>query len=68
MLLPVEIQLTIESYHMLLTTVEYITSFRVPDYKIKKLHIAEDSPGELVLLINGDLSMPDFSEELSYEQ
>ncbi len=68
MLLPVEIQLSIESYHMLLTTVEYIASFRVPDYKIKKLHIAENSPGELVLLISGDLSMPDFSEELSYEQ
>jgi hypothetical protein len=68
MMLPVEIQLTIESYHMLVTTVEYITSFRIPDYRIKKLHIAEGSPGELVLLVNGDLSMPDFNEEQSYEQ
>jgi len=60
MLLPVEIQLNIESYNMLVNAVEYISSLRVPDYKIKRLYIAEDAPGKLVMLINGDLSMPEF--------
>ena len=68
MLLPVEIQLKIENYNMLVNTVEYIASFRVPDYKINRLYISEGSPGDLVLLINGDLSMPEFNQESSYEQ
>ena len=60
MLLPVEIQLRIENYNMLVHTVEYLDTFRVPDYKINILKIAEGSPGELTLLINGTLSMPGF--------
>ncbi len=61
MLLPVEIQLNINNYNMLLNAVEYIASFRIPDYKIKRLYISEGPPGELALLINGDLSVPEFN-------
>lgn len=57
--LPVAIQLDIENYNRIVTAVEYVGSLRVPDYKIKRLYISESSPGELVMLINGDLSMPD---------
>jgi len=59
-LLPVAIHLKIESYNMLVNAVEYIASLKVPDYKIKRLYVSESSPGELVLLINGDLAMPEF--------
>ena len=59
--LPVAIQLDIENYNRIVTAVEYVGSLRVPDYKIKRLYISESAPGELVMLINGDLSMPDLN-------
>jgi len=59
MQLPVAIQLDIENYNRLVNAVEYVGSLRMPDYKIKRLYISESAPGELVMLINGDLSMPD---------
>ncbi len=60
MLLPVDIQLRIDSYNVLIDTVEYLDSFRVPDYTIRGLQIAEGSANEFVLIINGALSMPGF--------
>ncbi len=56
--LPVDMQLKIENYNMLVHAVDYLYSFRIPDYTIKNLLVSEGAPGEIVLSVNGVLSMP----------
>lgn len=67
-LLPVEIVMNIESYSRLVSSVSFVESFRLPDYKIKRLLFSESQPGEISLLINGALTMPGAAEETVDEQ
>ena len=66
--LPVGIVMNVNSYSSLVNSVGYVESFRLPDYKIRRLLVAESQHGDVSLMINGVLTMPGAAEESEYEQ
>ncbi len=56
--LPVEIEAPMASYRMILEYIDYMDSFRLPNYKIKRLTITEEQEERVVLNLQGVFLMP----------
>ncbi|MCP4296669.1 MAG: hypothetical protein GY786_13780 [Proteobacteria bacterium] len=56
--LPVDIEATMKSYNMIVDYVDYIESFRMPDYEIRHIAISKGQEAKVVLDINGVFLMP----------
>jgi len=59
--LPVEIKASVQTYRELTDYVEYIESFRIPEYKINQISISKGQKGDIVLDIKGVIAAPSFS-------
>ncbi len=55
--LPVSIVTHVNSYKMILQHLKYLESFRIPDFSIREIRIAQES-GKVVLNIQGFIVMP----------
>jgi len=69
--LPLEIRVPMEDYSMILDSIEYIESFRIPAIEIDQISISPEETGGIVLYIKGDFIMPDLGnpaqEEPAYD-
>lgn len=56
--LPVEIKTSVQTYKKVIDYIEYIESFRIPEYKINQLSISKGEKGDIILDIKGVLIAP----------
>jgi hypothetical protein len=56
--LPVEIRAGMKNYRMIIEYVDYIESFRMPDYRINDISVLTDPSGKVILNIKGVFVMP----------
>lgn len=62
--LPVEIKLPVSNYGMVIDSVGYIESFRLPDFKIKNLALLKEQSGPVVLNVQGAFVVPMMGSQL----
>ena len=56
--LPVEMDTYVTNYRAILDHLNYIESFRLPDFKVQQLIIAGEQTGKVLLKIKGAFTMP----------
>lgn len=61
--LPVEIKVPVKTYKEVLDYMQYIESFRIPEYKIDQISISRGQKGNIILEIKGVIAMPSFSPQ-----
>ena len=63
--LPVEIDTYVKNYRAILDQLNYIESFRLPDFKVQQLIIAGEHTGKVLLKIKGSFTMPPLESQVS---
>jgi hypothetical protein len=58
--LPVTISTPVRNYAVVLDSVQYLESFRIPDFEIRHLTVRKDQTGGVSMIINGAFVMPSF--------